>query len=126
MALSLRERKKAGDVMADMEIEITADNTAEIIALAKDAVRVALEAVGLQAEGYAKRYAPVDTGRLRNSITHTTDDDSAYVGTNVEYAPYVEYGTSKTKQQAFIKPAVQNHINEYKDIFESYLRNTEG
>lgn len=48
-------------------------------------------------EGEAKRLCPVDTGRLRNSITHTVDKSkTAYIitiGTNVEYAAYVEFGT---------------------------------
>ena len=111
-----------------MDMEVTADNTEQILGIAKEAVRVALEAVGLQAEGYAKRYETwVDTGRLRNSITHTSDDDTAYIGTNVEYAPYVEYGTQKTGDGChFLKNAVNNHINEYKDIFENYLHNAEG
>ena len=105
-----------------MDIEIASDNTEEIMEQVTDRIKVALEAVGLQGEAYAKRYCPVDTGRLRNSITHTTDEDSAYIGTNVEYAPYVEYGTSKTKAQPFLAPAAQNHSDEYKEIFESYLR----
>lgn len=50
-------------------------------------VSVALETIGLKAEGYAKGYCPVDTGRLRNSISHADDGESAYIGTNVEYAP---------------------------------------
>ena len=106
----------------DIEVEITSDNTEEIMEQVTSRISVALEAVGLQGEAYAKLECPVDTGNLRNSITHTTDEDSAYIGTNVEYAPYVEYGTSKTKAQPFLKPAAQNHSEEYKDIFESYLR----
>lgn len=102
------------------------DNTPQIQSLAHEAMRTALEAVGLQAEGYAKHYCPVDTGRLRNSITHTYDNEYAYIGTNVEYAPYVEYGTSKTKAQPFLKPAVNNHVDEYNRIFEVYMRNAEG
>ena len=49
-------------------------------------------------EGGAKADCPVDTGLLRGSI-HITPADvkgssiSAQVGTNVEYAPYVEFGT---------------------------------
>ena len=39
-------------------------------------IDVALEAVGLQAEGYAKLKCPVDTGRLRNSLTHVTEKNS--------------------------------------------------
>lgn len=52
-------------------------------------------AVKIQAA--AKRLAPVDAGRLRNSITVETQTDaesvSAAVGTNVKYAPFIEFGT---------------------------------
>lgn len=44
-------------------------------------------------ENEAKMLAPVDDGQLRRSITHEVKDNKGYVGTNVEYAPYVEYGT---------------------------------
>lgn len=37
----------------------------------------------------------VDSGTLRNSITHQVVGNVGYVGTNLEYAPYVEYGTGK-------------------------------
>lgn len=54
---------------------------------------------GLLVEGDAKRLCPVDTGRLRSSLstqTETTETGAAaFVGTNVEYAPYVEYGTGQ-------------------------------
>lgn len=36
--------------------------------------------------------APVDTGRLKGSITHSVGNGEAEVFTNVEYAPRVEYG----------------------------------
>lgn len=111
--------------MASLDFEIQADNTDEIKSIAKEAVERALEAVGLLAEGYAKRYCPVDTGRLRNSITHGADmsDTTAYIGTNVEYAAYVEYGTSKTPAQPYLKPAVNDNQAEYNAIFEEYLKN---
>lgn len=105
--------------------EVT-DNTDEFIRLMQEGVRVALEVVGLQAENYAKYICPVDTGRLRNSITHTSDGEYAYIGTNVEYAPYVEYGTSKTQAQPFLKPAANDHTEEYKETFEEYLRAVTG
>lgn len=41
----------------------------------------------------AKNICPVDTGQLRNSIEVTSVEDKVEIGTNVEYAPYVEYGT---------------------------------
>lgn len=36
---------------------------------------------------------PVQTGRLRGSITVNVEGNTAEIGTNVEYAPYVEFGT---------------------------------
>lgn len=54
----------------------------------------ALEAIGIVAESYAKMNTPVDTGRLRNSISHAVSGNDVYIGTNVmPYAPYVELGT---------------------------------
>lgn len=45
----------------------------------------------------AKQNAPVDTGRLRASITPNVttsgDDIEGVVGSNVVYAPYMEFGT---------------------------------
>lgn len=40
-------------------------------------IYTALEACGLQAERYAKLKCPVDTGRLRNSITHVVSGSPA-------------------------------------------------
>lgn len=89
----------------------------------REKIPLVLEIIGMAAEGYAKGYCPVDTGRLRNSITHTVQGDSAYIGTNVEYAPYVEMGTSRMKAQPYLKPAVQNHMNEYKSLANKALKN---
>ena len=98
--------------MADVRIT---DNSDEVLKALGEQLEIALEAVGLKAEGYAKRLAPVDTGRLRNSISHVVDmdEDKVYIGTNVEYAPYVEMGTVKTAAQPFLQPAAQDHADEY-------------
>jgi HK97 gp10 family phage protein len=98
------------------------DNTSQINQeLAKKIAR-ALEAVGTTAEGYAKELCPVDTGRLRDSITYSVDDDAVYLGSDVEYAPYVEFGTYKQKPQPFMGPAMQDHLDEYKAILEDFLQ----
>ena len=47
----------------------------------------ALEAMGEVAESYTKEETPVDTGRLRNSMSHAVKGHDAYIGTNVYYAP---------------------------------------
>lgn len=108
--------------MAD--VEVTKDNTEEAIEGIGSAIAAALEEVGLVAEGYAKRLCPVDTGRLRNSITHVTmpDDNAVYIGTNVEYGPYVEYGTSRQEAQPFLRPAATGHGDTYRAIVEAHLR----
>ena len=97
------------------------DNSAKFIEELQSKAQTALVACGLQAEGYAKMLCPVDTGRLRNSILSETDDTTAYIGTNVEYAAYVEMGTSKTKAQPYLQPAGQDHESEYQSIFKQYL-----
>ena len=78
-----------------MHVEIT-DHTDEVLAAMMAAALRGLEKCGLVAEGYAKKLCPVDTGNLRNSITHTVTDvneQATYVGSNAEYAAYVELGT---------------------------------
>ena len=107
-----------------MSIEIN-DDSEEIANDIKSAVLRGLETCGLVAEGYAKKLAPVDTGNLRNSITHDVDDvePAAYIGTNVEYAPYQELGTIQMKAHPFLKPAVADHANTYRKIIEKELKN---
>ena len=106
-----------------MSIEVH-DNSKEVSEDIKAALRRGLETCGLVAEGYAKKLAPVDTGNLRNSITHTVDEEeaAAYVGTNVEYAPYQELGTIHMKAQPFLKPAVAANANKYRKIIEDELK----
>ena len=101
------------------------DHSAEGSTEIKSALLRGLETCGLVAEGYAKKLAPVDTGNLRNSITHEVDDGepAAYIGTNVEYAPYVCLGTIHMKAQPFLKPAAAGHANEYRKIIENELKN---
>lgn len=62
------------------------DNSGEILQAFENAVQRGLEAIGETAEGYAKDDCPVDTGRLRNSITNQVKDEEVYIGSNVEYA----------------------------------------
>lgn len=84
----------------------------------------ALEIIGGKAESYAKKLCPVDTGRLRNSITHQQyDDNTEVIGTNVEYAPFVELGTHKQKAQPYLRPAAENHSAEYKEIIKAVMAN---
>lgn len=104
-------------------INIKDDYTVEILTAKEAAIALALEMIGIEAERYAKEYCPVDTGRLRNSITHTREgEETVLIGSNVEYAPYVEAGTSRMKPRRFLKKAVFDHMSTYKEIAESCLR----
>lgn len=133
-------------------IELRENNVKEILELLTKTINNALEVCGGKAETYAKRDCPVDMGTLRNSISHKVDtaEGKAYIGTNVEYAPYVELGTGiyykgggrKTpwvyqdskgkwhrtngqKAQPFLRPAVANHAEEYQTIIKKALKGEE-
>lgn len=101
------------------------DNTQTWLDHFKSATGQALDEIGMVAEGYAKRKCPVDTGNLVNSINHQVDylGKKVYVGTNVEYAPYVEMGTSKQTAQPYLRPAAQEHGSTYKEILKAHLQN---
>lgn len=131
-----------------MNIEIQ-DNSKEVSAALKAALLRGLEKCGLVAEGYAKKLCPVDTGNLRNSITRTVDEEepAAYIGSNSSYASYVELGTGKyvsggrptpwvyqdekgnwhrthgQKAQPYLKPAVADHGQTYRNIIEDAMKN---
>ena len=98
------------------------DNTDEVLFALKMAKKRGLEAIGLTAEGHAKKETPVDTGRLRNSISHATDDEAAYIGTNVEYAPYVELGARGRPGVHMLQRAASEHTDEYKRIMEDAMK----
>lgn len=138
--------------MAGMEFSFT-DNSGEVLEAFEQHVLKALETVGLVAEGNAKvnitRQKAVDTGNLRNSITHKVipDEQSVYIGTNVEYGIYNEFGTGEyaenggrrtkwayqddegnwhmttgMKPRPYLRPAVADHATEYQDIIDSEMR----
>lgn len=133
-----------------MDVEIR-NNSKAISAEIKAALLRGLEKCGLVGEGYAKKLCAVDTGYLRNSITHAVDESepAAYIGTNSEDGPYVELGTGiyaeggggrptpwvyqdakgnwhythGNKAQPFLKPSVADHAAQYRQILEDELKN---
>lgn len=130
-----------------MTIEIT-DNSDLVKDELQAAVLRALEKCGLTAEGYAKLLCPVDTGNLRNSITHQVEEGepAVYIGSNSSYAAFVELGTGKyakggrptpwvyqdakgqwhlthgQRAKPYLKPAVADHAAQYRQIIESELK----
>lgn len=79
-----------------------------------------VEKTAYKIEADAKRLAPVREvagGTLRRSIktkfTGTGKDKMATIGTNVKYARYVEFGTSKMNAQPFLIPAFIMHRTNF-------------
>ena len=105
-----------------MKVDFT-DNSEQVLSAMEKAKKRGLEAIGLTAEGHAKKDTPVDTGRLRNSISHATDDEAAYIGTNVEYAPYVELGARGRQGVHMLQRAASEHTDEYKRLMEDSMKN---
>jgi len=60
-------------------------------------------------EGTGKQLAAVDTGTMRGSIGVEIGVLTATIGPTVDYAPYVEYGTSRMAPQPFMNPAADQH-----------------
>jgi len=124
------------------------DNSEEVLEALENAVQRGLMAIGETAVGYAQDLVPVDTGRLRGSITHAEDGDDCYIGTNVEYAPYIEFGTGiyaesggrqtpwayqgsdgewhithGSKPHPFLRPSASDHGDEYLEILKDSMIN---
>lgn len=81
----------------------------------------ALNRIGILVTAEAQSRTPVDTGRLRRSLAHDVHEDSVDIGTNVEYASYVEHGTSKQKAQPFLNDAITQSSDKIKDIIKEVM-----
>lgn len=88
----------------------------------------ALTESALVMEGQMKLRCPVDTGRLRASLTSSSSlltsgypEGEAEVGTNVEYAAYVEYGTRKMRAQPYMRTGAEGSKSSIQKIFKKRL-----
>lgn len=116
-----------GNFNIKMNIKLD-DHSPEVIAAVENAISRGLDAIGEAAGGHAKdiilEAGRVDTGNMMNSIDHRTGEDVVVIGTDVEYAPYHEFGTSRgLKGIHFLKRGVGDHLGEYKDILKDSLEN---
>lgn len=126
----------AGDVAGNLII--LQDNTEYVMQSMDRALAEALDEIGEMVVQRARELCPVDTGRLRNSITHRMGGGGfsfpgmgaavgkeVTVGSNVEYAAYVELGTSRTDAQPFLRPAAEDYAGEYRRVVEEHMRSGE-
>jgi len=77
----------------------------------KDQIRGIITSGAFDIDRDAKKGAPVITTRLRSSIHPEFQRNGlgALVGTDVEYAAFVEFGTSKQEAQPYLRPAFEKH-----------------
>lgn len=60
----------------------------------------------------AKELAPYRTGTLRRSIGSEPGPGKfeVTIGTDVEYAPYLEFGTSRMSPRPYLRPAIEETL----------------
>lgn len=109
----------------DISIE---SHTEEFTAEMKQKVIDWLDAIGEDAASTTSNIIAsiplVKTGRLMNSIEHSVDapEQSVYIGTNVDYAIYHEFGTSRgIPAKHFLQAGASIHAAEYKEMLERKL-----
>jgi len=125
------------------------DNTQGVLKEVDRLISRNLRLAALLVERSAKQMVPVDTGTLKRSIlsnwygakgTRSTSwkatkkgrhfgkmeievpvKKEAIVGTNIEYAPYVELGTSNPEYpaQPYLQPALHSNMKEIRRIFRA-------
>lgn len=119
-----------------MSVKFTSHKS-EVIDAKNRAVEAALTEIGLTAERFAKEKISepkahadgsvrpsVVTGELRRSIDFEVkeNEEAVYVGSNISYAVFVETGTSRSQAYPFLRPAVEEHLSDFKEIAEKHLK----
>jgi len=113
-----------------MEIEIVGlreleDKLSNLEEKLTNALAEALEEIAGKIRDDAKSFVPVDTGSLRKSIRVEKEGELQFLvvagdggvinprtGREVDYAGYVEFGTSRAAPQPFMQPALEKNRDE--------------
>ena len=117
-----------------MEIEIVGfreleDKLSRLDEKLKCALEEALEEIAEKIRDDAKSFAPVDTGALRKSIRVEKKGELQFsvvagdggvinprTGREVDYAGFVEFGTSRMSPQPYMQPALEKNRDEILNI----------
>ena len=100
------------------------------------AIDIGMEAVAQEGEANAIREVTrlvydtkpspryIRTGDLRKSLSHkyVKSEKAAYIGTNLEYAPYVEYGNQYVNERPYLRNAGRKYRDQYNQIIKDALR----
>ena len=86
----------------------------------------AMQEATLRIQADAQRKVPVDTGRLRSSIGQEVRSGrgsvTGIVGSNVEYAPFIELGTSRMGAQPYLRPALEENRRTIRRLVKQAVR----
>lgn len=108
----------------EFKVELT-DNTDELRKHEQEVIERALTEVGNTAVGYVVAITPRNIGRLAGSITSEVQGHSVVIGTNVEYAPAVEFNEkaqhTPPTQAHYLRDGISKHLDEYKKILKENL-----
>ncbi len=92
------------------------------------AIPAVLATVGEQWVAEVRRFAPLKTGRLRRSYTYEVGAGGAWVevSSNVIYAPYQEYGTSRTSGTPHFRPGTDVVIRKAPELIAEGMSRASG
>lgn len=94
-----------------MKVVLTLDRFDEVEREAKQILRRVLSDAAAETQGMAQMLAPVDTGRLRAGISMRDSGPLSFeVYTNIEYAPYQEFGTRYQAGTPHMRPAYERTL----------------
>lgn len=126
-------------------------NREEVLAAARSQINSWLQAIGEDAASTAAERVPVKHGLLKGSISSAVveSENAVYIGTNVDYAIYHEFGTgeyasagsnakripwafqdengqwhmtSGVPARHFLQFGITAHQEEYRGLLEEYLK----
>ena len=89
----------------------------------KGAVSNIINKVTLLTERYAKILTPVDTGRLRSSISSQIRPMSSTVSTHTNYARYVHDGTRYMSPRPFMRQGADQALGQMSGIVDAEVKN---
>lgn len=104
--------------IVDIEVKI---KDKEILAKLDSLIEQKLKEACVMVQDTAKQNCPVDTGRLQGSISYSVDGKEGIVGSNVEYAPYVEGGTYKMAARHFLQNAGDSNREKIINLFKGLI-----
>lgn len=110
-------------------MKIKFENNANVFKKEMDSkVIKCLNAVGLKAVSIWQKVITakkvVDTGRFRNSANYAVkpSEKKVILGSNVQYAPYLENGTSRQPARPTLKPTIMDYREDYEKLVEQILK----